>query len=208
MSFLTIDLETSGLIRKDLPLSDPVQPWAVSIAADLADNDGNSLGFFSLLIKPDGRKIQANAEKVHGISSRDAEIWGIKENAPLVVLQDLAGKAEFIVSFGDFDKLVITSLFARMEKALSKPEGTYGRKWARPGLQFVDVQKPAAQAVCKLPSEFEDGDYKWPSLDEACSIILGEAPRDGAHTAWDDLQRTKRLYLALRDQGHFEKGTA
>lgn len=202
--FLTIDIETSGLTKRDKEPDDPAQAWAVSIAAELSDGGGRPMSFFSILIKPEGRKIQTRAEEIHGLSAHQAEIWGVRQNAVLILLQDFAAKAQAVIGFSTLDKEVITSLLAKMEVELKKPAGTYTRKWTRPGLEFIDVQKPAAQQAVKIPSGFDDGSYKWPTLDEACSALLGESPRSGKHSAWDDVQRTRRIYLALRERGHFD----
>lgn len=201
--FMFLDCETSGLIRRDLDIDDPAQPFAVKIAAEHTQADGTRLSAIDLLIQPAGRAIKPGALGVHGITSRVAELNGLRENTALIFLSELAAKTRVVVTYGDFDPQIINSLLMRLENSLSKPRGTYLNRWARPGLQFLNIQHPACQQACRLVSEFETGEYRWPSLDQASEIILGEKAREGHHDAWDDLSRTKRLFFALREKGHF-----
>jgi len=187
---------TSDVLRTDLSLDDPGQPWICEIAAELIDAQGNPLASFWSPVKSEGRKIRDGAAAVHGISSRDAAKRGISEISALGMLVGLAAQARYAVGHGiQFDKDVVTSLLMRLGK---KPD-----IWTRPGLSFLDTMIPAT-AACKIPSEHESGTYKWPSLDEAGTIILGEEPRDGHHSARDDVQRTKRLFLELKRQNLIE----
>lgn len=205
MALLFLDLETSGLPRRDLPLGDPAQPWAIAVAADHCDDDGRTINAIRALIRPEGRKVKDGARAVHGIDPSFAERKGVAETKILSLLAEMAGKDRTlaVVSYTTLDPWVIESLMVRLEEQLGKPFGTFRNRWVRPGLQFIDIQKPACQLECRIPGEFDDGSYRWPSLDESCRVILGEEPRQGHHDAWDDLSRLKRLWAALRARGHF-----
>lgn len=192
---LFVDAETSDLLKKHLPLDDDAQPWCVSLAAQL-DVPGQRPQFFNLAIKAEGRKIREGAERVHGVSSRSAAKHGMSEVVVLGALCNLAAQAECVVGHGiGFDRDVITGVLAR--------KGKDSRLWTRPGLAFHDTML-AATPFCRLPSEHEDGGFKWPSLDQACEILLGEPPRDGFHDQWDDLQRTRRLWAWLQEHNAVE----
>lgn len=197
--YLFIDCETSGLLKKNLPLDDPSQPWVVSLAAQLCDNSGNELAAIRTGIRAGDRKVSDGAKKVHGISSQLASRTGVSELAALGVLcgrESLASQARYVVGHGlDFDRDVINSVLAR--------NGRDAKTWTRPGLQFVDTMT-AATPFCKLTSEHESGSYRWPSLDDACRILLGEEPRAGVHDAWDDLRRCRSLFFWLRERGAFD----
>ena len=194
-SILFLDVETSDLLKTDRPLSDPSQPWVVSAAVELVV-DGTPAAWASIPIKSEGRKVRAGAEAVHGISSRQADKFGLSEVVGLGMLCGLAAQAEMVVGHGiDFDRQVVEGALMR--------RGKDTRLWTRPGLEFVDTMKAAAP-FCRLPADREDGAFKWPSLDEACVVLLDEDPRAGAHTAWDDLQRVKRLFAWLQGRGAFE----
>ncbi|WP_024278593.1 hypothetical protein [Xanthobacter sp. 126] len=194
-ALLFVDAETSDLLKRDRPLDDPSQPWAVSIAAQLVI-DGADSDHFQVHVKAEGRQVRAGAEAVHGISTRSAAKRGVSEVVALGMLCGFAAQAEMVVGHGiDFDRQVIEGCLLR--------RGKETRLWTRPGLEFVDTMK-AATPFCRIKADREDGSFKWPSLDEAYSILLGEAPRAGEHGAWDDLQRCRRLHAWLADRGAFE----
>lgn len=194
-SILFLDIETSDLLKRDRSLSDPSQPWAVSIAAQLVI-DGDDADHFHVHVKAEGRQVRAGAEAVHGISTRSAAKRGVSEVVALGMLCGLAAQAEMVVGHGiDFDRQVIEGCLLR--------RGKETRLWTRPGLEFVDTMK-AATPFCRIPTDREDGSFKWPSLGEAGTILRSEPPREGAHDAWSDLQRCRRLYDWLADRGAFE----
>lgn len=199
MTLLFVDCETSGLFKKNLPMDSDQQPWCVSIAAELTDDKGRQLASINTGIRANGRKITDGAQRVHGVSSALAGRSGVSELAALGVLcgrESLASQARYAIGHGiSLDRDVITSVLAR--------NGRDATTWVRPGLTFVDTMTTAAP-FCKLPSDHESGSYKWPSLDEACEILLNEPPRSGHHNAWEDIQRCKLLFFWLRARGALE----
>lgn len=201
--FLFVSIRTSGLIKKNLPLEDASQPWVVSVAAELTSGEGAQIASINTGIRAGDRKVSDGAQKIHGISSQLASRTGVSELAALGVLcgrESLASQARYVVGHGlDFDRDVITSVLAR--------NGRDAKTWTRPGLQFVDTMTAAAP-FCKLTSEHESGSYRWPSLDDACRILIGEEPRSGAHDAWNDLRRCKALFFWLRERGAFDLAEA
>lgn len=207
---LLLDVETSGLYQARLSIDDPQQPWCPSIAAALCNTAGEMTNFFSLKIKAEGRTIKDKALDVHGITARATSQIGVPEARVLGLLGDMLKTAPLdsyirVITFSDFDNMVLASLFARFAVSQGKPSSAYDRLWlARPLVEFIDLQKPWCQQVCKIKSEFEGAtDFKWPSLDEACESILGMPPRAGFHDAFDDMMRLKALYFHFAAQGHF-----
>lgn len=189
---LIVDAETSDLPKRDLPADDPAQPWIVSVAAMLCSPEGEPQDFFHTRIRSDGRKIKDAAAAVHGISSRAAGRNGVSETAALGMLIGFAAQATAIVGHGiDFDRGMVECALVRLGKDT--------RIWVRAGLEFICTMKAAAP-LCRIPSTHDSGGFRWPSLDAACEIILQEKRREGHHTAWDDCNRTKRLFLALRER--------
>lgn len=194
-----LDLESSGLIKRDLPLGAPEQPWIVGIACELTDLNGTHIASIDTAIRANGRSISDGARRVHGVTSAHASRSGISEIAALGVLcgkESFASQAKQIIGHNAaFDCQVIESVLLQ--------NGREASALKRPGLTIVDTML-AATPFCKIPSEHESGGYKFASLDEACQILLCEPPRQGHHTAWEDLQRAKRLYFLLRERGAFE----
>lgn len=199
MTLLVVDTETSGLFKRHLPMDSDQQPWVISLAAELCDDAGRQMACLSTGIRANGRTISSGAQRVHGVSTALASRTGVSELAALGVLcgkESFASQARCVIGHGiSFDRDVITSVLAR--------QGRDPSTWTRPGLQFVDTMTASAP-FCKIPSEHESGGYKWPTLDEACEILLNEPPRTGPHNAWDDIQRAKLLFFWLRSHGALE----
>lgn len=201
--YLFVDTETSGLLQQSLPLASPEQPWIVSLAAELTDAKGDQLAILYTPIRANGRSISDSARYVHGISSALAGRSGVSELAALGVLcgrESFASQARYCIGHGvSFDRDVVRCVLAR--------HGREATTWVRPGLEFVDTLLAAAP-FCQIPSPHERGGYKWPSLDEACEILLKDSPRIGKHNPLDDLIRTKRLYWWLRERNAFDVAEA
>jgi hypothetical protein len=196
---LFVHLATSDFIKRNLPLTDPSQPWIVALAAELADGDGRTLDFVSTRVRAaPGRKIREGAEAHHGITSREAAKAGISEIVALGVLCGLAAQARYVVGHGiEFDRLTVESVLLR--------SGKDARLWTRPGLESLDPMTTAAP-FCRIIGEppREDGQYKWPSIDDAVHVLLGEAKREPPFEPWEDVQRTKRLFWHLRSLNAYE----
>jgi len=203
MSLLFIDVETSGLLKRDIPLDSNEQPWCCHIAAELCDDAGRQLASLNTPVRAHGRAISTAASNIHGVTSTMAGRTGVSELAALGVLcgrESLASQARYVIGHGiSFDRDIVTSTLARL--------GRDAISWVRPGLQFICTMTAAAP-FCRIESRHESGGYKWPSLDEACGMLLGMAPRSGPHNAWDDLQRAKSLFFHLRSSGAFEMSEA
>lgn len=183
--FLFFDIQTSDLLRRDLPLDDPNQPWIVYIAAELTNRDGNHIAGFDTGVRADTRKIRPGAEKAHGISNREAARQGVNEIVALGMLIGLAAQAEYAIGYAmEFRRDCVTSALLRRGKSTDI--------WTRPGLQFVDLQKPAA-SFCKLPSERDSGEYRWPKFDEACRCLIP----DGA--GGSDMERLRAIFSYLHN---------
>lgn len=196
---LFVHLATSDHFKRGLPLTDPSQPWIVALSAELADAEGHALDFLSVRVRAaPGRKIREGAESHHGITSREAARSGISEIVALGMLCGLAAQAKYIVGHGiEFDRLVVESVLLR--------SGKDSRLWTRPGLEHLDTMTTAAPFCRIVPDPpREDGQYKWPTIDEAAGALLGEAPRSPPFRHWDDVQLTKRIFFALQSRQAYE----
>lgn len=191
-----IDLETSGLPPKGIEPGHDQYPWPVQVGAVLFEIDGRNRSVFSTRVRSDGRSVTKGASGVHGLSGRDLSRTGIPEISAINVLCHFAAEASIVTGYNvHFDRMIIQSSLIRL--------GREGSKMFRPGLQVVDLMPPSA-AVCKLPSVREDGQYKWPKLDEAMAIIRREQPPKGHHDALRDAIKAKRLFMSLYHSGMLE----
>jgi DNA polymerase-3 subunit epsilon len=188
MSFLFFDIETSDLLRRDIPLGDQNQPWIVSIAAELVDSDGNHIAGMDTKIRSDGRRIRAGAEEVHGISNRAAARSGRNEIVALGFLIGLATEADYAVAYtGEFSRDCVSSVLMRRGKSVEI--------WCRPGLQFIDC-KQAAAPFCKIPAPGDKGGYARPPLAIAVKNILDEDIPERPEPR-QKIQYTKRIFFKL-----------
>ena len=192
---LALDCETSGLIPKGAVPGSAQFPWPVQIGAVLFGFDGHDRASFGSRIRADGRTVSAGATQVHGITSRDVGKSGVPEIIGLGLICAFAAEAKFLTGYNvGFDRAILESALIRLGKET--------KKLVRPGLEMVDLMPPAT-AACKLPSDREDGAYKFPRLSEALTIIRKERPRKG-HDALSDARSAKRLFLSLKARGYLD----
>lgn len=197
-----LDLESSGLIKRNLPPDSPEQPWCCSIAAMLTNMDGKELASINTPIRANGRSIEKGAAAVHGVSSQQAGRTGIDEVYALAPIfgrkGSFATQALYLIGHNiSFDVGVIESVMLRAGLDVSALK--------RPGLTQLCTMK-SATPFCKIVPDppRTDGSFKWPGLDQACAILLDEPPREGHHTAFEDMQKAMRLFFLLRERGAFE----
>jgi DNA polymerase III subunit epsilon len=193
---LFVALDTSGLLKRHVPLEDPSQTWPVRVGFEFSTMDGHQKGFLSTQIRSDGRKIQEAATAIHGITTREADRSGMSEVIALGAICAWAKETRYLVGFSvDFYRDVLEGALMR--------RGRDSSMLIRAGIEVVDLMKPCAQ-FCKIVTDREDGSYKWPRLSEACEMLLGDAPMVGYRHAWDDCQRAKRLFFELRKRNALE----
>jgi hypothetical protein len=211
VSHLFLSIATSSLFKPSLAEDSKQQPWICRIAAEFCDADGGVLDNFATGIRAEGRKISAEATEIHGITSMQAERGGIYEIFAIGAICGLkagtkrgcdypgfASNARCVIAWdAPFARTVIGSLFSR--------HGEPASAWIRPGLQFISL-KEMASPFCRLPPRDGDdtGAPRWPSLQEAGALLLGEPETPLPHTVEENLARTKRLWTWLRDQRAFE----
>lgn len=207
-NLLFLKVHSSGLYREDLSPTDASQPWAMQVAAMLCNEAGSVSNSFSHIVKADGRTAKENAVRVHGISAWATTQVGVPEARILGLLADLLKttpvSAMKVITYGDFDRRIVSSLYQRFgEKERGNPMA-FAKLWeSRPGTEFINLMAPWCQVTCKLPSEIEGGDYRWPTLEEAAEIILGRPPREGFRDAYEDLCVQRDLYFELARRGFF-----
>ncbi len=72
-----VDVESTGLWRKDLDDYDDSQPHIVQLAAKVVDGKRRRVGWFSRIVRPVGFSIEIGAQQVHGISEEYAHQVGV-----------------------------------------------------------------------------------------------------------------------------------
>lgn len=191
--YLGCDLETSGLFRPDLPMTDPSQPRIVQMGLCLWDGQWNVRGEFEALIRPDGWAIEAGATEVHGITTGDCERFGVALGAALLALQEFSEKAVFIIghNINGFDRPMVAAELHRL--------GSAALWWAKRGRAFRDTMEIATPYL-RLAGKFGD---KAPSLKETHDHLFPEEAETFTvrHRAGDDLRVTARIFRELQQRG-------
>ncbi len=186
---LFIDTETTGFVRRDLPREDASQPRVVQFAALVCDESGDLVAqHVSLVRLPDKFEIPENVSAIHGITTEQANTYGISEGMALSLLDELVTSADLVVAHNiDFDCDVIGCMYARA----GRKENAYG---VAPRFCTMKATIP----ICKLPGRY-GGDYKWPKLAEAHQHLFGYGFGD-AHDALADVLACKRIYFELKSR--------
>jgi DNA polymerase-3 subunit epsilon len=186
--WLFLDTETTGKALHKAPPNHPDQPRIVQLAAILYDTDRRVVSEFNTLIKPEGFTIPADAAAIHGISTEQADTYGLKIGTALGVLCQLIKRSRLIVAHNmAFDSLLIHSELCRIKNADFLA-------------LFMGVERhctmEASTNIIKIPSPYRAGEYKWPKLIEAHQHFLGRG-FDGAHDASADTKACAAVYFAM-----------
>jgi DNA polymerase III subunit epsilon len=187
---LFFDTETSGLPQKNLPTEHPSQPRLLQLGCLMLDGESIAAEV-NLTVKPDGFTIPESASAIHGITDERAHAAGVPIALALSVFRHLVRLSETIVGYNvDFDLFVICGEFARNGKA-----NLWVEIEATP--QFC-VMQPMTD-ICKIPSPYYPGQFKWPKLIEAYQHVFNESLVD-AHDAMADVRATAKLYRWLKKE--------
>lgn len=193
MKYLFFDTETN-----DKPLSHAAPATDVNnwpriaeigwVIYDEAEQEISSRCFF---IKPDGWKMTAGAQAVHGYSQEMLMEKGIPLQEALTLFkQDGNDCTAFIAHNIKFDRNVIDCEYFRFD-------GTKG-PYHRPDVkQYCTMM--ASTAFCRLPQKGKRGGFKWPKLEELYFKLFNTEMGD-AHNAADDARNCAKCFFELRRQ--------
>ncbi len=191
--YLIFDTETTGLPRSfTAPITDTANwPRVVQIAWQLHDEMGNLVDQRDFLIRPDGFNIPYDAEKIHGISTDLASLYGDSLSDVLTIFQTELAKARFVVGQNlNFDLNVLGCEFVRL--GLDSPLTKY---------PVLDTCTEKTAELCKL-SGGRFGKFKLPTLTELNSFLF-QTPFNEAHNATADVEATTRCFFELVRKEHF-----
>jgi DNA polymerase-3 subunit alpha len=184
--FLIFDTETTGLPKRDNAPVNEVDNWprVVQIAWQLHDGSGNLIHHHDFLIRPDGFEIPYSAEKVHGISTRQATEQGIPMEEALELFNQSLEQSDFLV--GHNIRFDINAL---------------GAEFIRKGIETKFLDK---RQVCTMLASTDDlklpggrgGKFKPPKLMELYEYLFGEQFGE-AHNAAADVEATARCFFEL-----------
>jgi DNA polymerase III epsilon subunit-like protein len=108
MSIILWDCETTGLPKRDVPLSDESQPRIIGLAAILCDDEGNITDSMDTLIYHPGLEIPEFITKINGITQERCESQGIPMIDALAKYNDMKSRSTVRVAHNiSFDKQMI-----------------------------------------------------------------------------------------------------
>lgn len=186
--YLFLDTETTGL---PLDWKAPVGqldnwPRIVEIGWILTDKDGQEIESETIILKPDGFKIPADASAIHGITNEIANEKGQDRVDVLKKFSDILSKATVLVAHNiDFDKKVVHSEFMRYN--------------IKSNIHKIDklCTKELTTDYCKLPGRYG---YKWPTLEELYEKVFSTS-LTGSHSALGDVKACKDCFFELVNRG-------
>jgi DNA polymerase III epsilon subunit-like protein len=186
--WLFIDTETTGKALHKCPPDHPDQPRIVQLAAILYDTQRKVVAEFNCLIKPEGFTIPQEATDIHGITTEQADTYGLKIGTALGVLCQFVKRAKLLVAHNAaFDCLVIHSELCRLKNADFL-------------FLFMNCERhctmEASTNVLRIPSPYRAGEFKWPKLSEAYAHFTGRE-LENAHDASADTKGCAAVYFAM-----------
>jgi len=191
--YIIFDTETTGLPRDfDAPITNTDNwPRVVQIAWQIHDEMGRLVEHKDFLIRPDGFDIPYDAERIHGISTKLAELGGESLTDILHEFNKALSSAKFVVGQNiRFDLNVLGCEFYRN-----------GIETIMHDMPVLDTCTEATADLLKLPGG-RNGRFKLPTLSELHSYLFNESFSE-AHNATADVEATTRCFLELIRNGFF-----
>lgn len=189
---LVFDTETTGFVNDRLPATDPSQPYLVQVAAKLMDASGTEYQSLSLIVKPDGWTIPAQASAVHKITTELATRVGLPLRIVVAMFTQLRALAEETVAHNNtFDMLVIDAQLAKMKVTPGKPWPAVNTCTMRGSAELVGL--PPTPRMIK--AGFTKN--KPPNLTELHTFLFGQGFGD-AHNALADVNACAGCFIELR----------
>ncbi|MDM7995268.1 MAG: 3'-5' exonuclease [Acidobacteriota bacterium] len=186
--YLIIDSETTGLPRNwKAPITDLANwPRVIQMAWSLFDRAGQPIESATHLIKPEGFRIPAEVQRIHGISTERALAEG---RALPTVLQEFAAAAEksdFIIAHNvKFDESVISAEFFR----LKLPSPFVGKRRICTMMQSTELRR--------IQGPYG---YKWPTLSQLHQELF-QTGYEEAHDAGADVAACAKCFFELKQRG-------
>jgi len=182
--YLIFDTETTGLPRDySAPITDfDNWPRLVQLAWQVHDHTGKLMSSGNYIVKPEGFTIPFNSEKIHGISTKKAQVEGHDLEFVLKEFRKDMDKAYFLVGHNvSFDESVMGAEYLRKKipsAIIDKPK--------------IDTKDESTQYVA-IPG---GRGFKWPTLGELHHKLFDVGFED-AHDAAADVEATTRAFLEL-----------
>ena len=169
---------------------------ACQIALILSDNQGGILAETTHLVRSEDWEISDGAQKCHGISQQDCELFGLRADLMMKSYYAMASKAQTIVAHGsNFDKgmMEIETAYYKGERTAEELKATI-KPWYCTQENSKDICKIPPTDKMKKAGRYH---HKTPSLAEAYHCLTGNHI-EGAHDAMVDARACKDVFFALK----------
>ncbi len=187
--FLALDAETTDLIKPGQTIEAEDFPRLKQIGMVQFDDQGNVFGREEKLVASEAYS-KRGAERVHGITDRQAGRRGIPEIRALVTIYEALAASQVLTGWNiKFDLDVIRATCHRLKRDHTK--------LIRAGLRVVDLQEIMIPVV---DARFEDGGQKFPSLEQGYEFLFGQ-PIAGHHNAYRDAKACMEIFLEVARRG-------
>lgn len=203
--FGIVDLETTGFMRRDLPLGHPEQPHVVQAGFVSFLKDGSVLGQTSLIVKPDGWTIPVEAQAKHGISTEMALAVGLSDAQVLTIIAAQIDSVDLLIGHNiPYDVDAASShMIEASEKSFNHLHLRQAAERLRQVPTFCTMREGAA--ITNYPPSDRHGPEfmgkpKPPRLTALYEHLTGET-MNGAHTAMGDVMGTKRVFEEMMNGG-------
>ena len=195
-NLLFMDFETTGFPRNGLVHSE--QARVCQGAMILTTETGRILSEFVTLFKPRSWTISPEAEKVHGVTQKDCEDYGIAPDHFIKLFAAFQPDISHLVAHGsNFDERMLKIELAYFNQRHEK----HNREVPHETPWFCT--KTHARDICQIPPTEKmiannRNHYKDPTLVEAYEIIVGQRFQGTAHTAMDDARACMEIYFGIK----------
>lgn len=198
MAILFYDLETSGLLKKDLDKDHVSQVRTLQIGWVLCDENtgeeiSSNLAFIipfnsKLYNKENGWVIDEGAYNAHHITLEMCHEYGVRPNVAFLMFNDIIRTANIISGFNisGFDNLIMDIEFSRLNA-----------KFDISNKKVYDIMI-ANNPIMNLKNR---GGYpKYPNLTE-CYKYYKNTEFIGAHNAMADVRASKEIWIEMKNRG-------
>jgi DNA polymerase-3 subunit epsilon len=198
MLALVFDTETTGLVRHEAPLLDSKQPHLVQLAAILGDPDsGRIYGRIDSMVIPalDSMTwdIPAKATEIHGITTAEANKYGVYMPSLIETFLDMVDAADVLVAHNiAFDVRVLEIACARIREYHCKPKSD-GLQFADP---FVNANLYCTLKASKADPKIANTSSRGTNLNALHKQLIGYEI-EGAHLAYNDTEALWRVFCEM-----------
>lgn len=194
------DTETTDRTDFQAAYDAPHQPNLIQLGYRVVDPKTRAVIFeVGHLVDSTGLKewkgISEGAASVHKITEEDIRTYGVHIDKSIQGFEKWASRCSLFVAHNEkFDNGVM--------QCAAKRAG-FSPDLFSTGSKFCTMQ--SGTGICKVPNRNGRAGFKWPTLQEAYTIIVDPVGFKGAHNALADVNACHDIFWGYIDGGHIPK---